>query len=109
MKAFLKALRLSWLKHITNEDSLGFWRSYLNYLLENHGGLFVFQCNYDINQMSILTAFYQELLVWWSNIREIKDPDNMYKYIVWTNKEIKIEDKIVFYKNSFQTLSHLTL
>ena len=33
-----KTLRWSWLMHITDEDSLGFWKSYVNYLLDNEGG-----------------------------------------------------------------------
>ena len=97
-ETMIKALRLSWLKRITDEESSGFWKSYLDYLLENQGGLFLFQCNYDI---SISTAFYQELLIWWSNIREIEDPNNIYKYIIRNNKEIKIDGKSVFYKHYF--------
>ena len=41
-ETMVKALRLSWLKRITNEDSSGFWKSYLDYLLESQGGLFYF-------------------------------------------------------------------
>ena len=100
-ETMVKALRLSWLKRITNEDSSGFWKSYLDYLLESQGGLFLFQCNYEANQVCVPTAFYQELLIWWSNIREIEDPHNVYKYILWNNKEIKIDGKSVFYKPYF--------
>ena len=34
-ETMIKALRLSWLMQITDEDSSGFWKSYLNYLLDN--------------------------------------------------------------------------
>ena len=44
---------------IKDEDSLGFWKSYLNYLLNNEGGLFPFQCNYDVNQINISSTFYK--------------------------------------------------
>ena len=44
---------------ITDEDSSGFWKSYLNYLLNNEGGLFPFQCNYDVNQINISSTFYK--------------------------------------------------
>ena len=44
-----KALRPSWLKRIVDPDYFGFWRSYLDHLLVNKGGLFLIQCNYDIN------------------------------------------------------------
>ena len=38
---------------------------------------------------------------WWSKLREVKDPNNIYKYILWNNKEIKIDGKSVFYKHFF--------
>ena len=77
------------------------WKEYLNYLLRNEGRLFLTQCNYDINQVTLPTTFYRELLEWWSKVREIEDPDNIYNYTLWNNKEIKIEGKSVFYKHYF--------
>ena len=38
---------------------------------------------------------------WWSKLREVKDPDNIHKYILWNNKEIRIDGKSVFYKHFF--------
>ena len=38
----IKALRLSWPKRITDEDPSGFWKCYLNYLLENEGVFFFY-------------------------------------------------------------------
>ena len=35
--------------------------------------------------------------MWWSSIREIV----VYKYVIWNNKEIKIDGKSVFYKHYF--------
>ena len=99
-ETMIKALRLSWLKRITDEDSSGFWKCYLNYLLENEGGLFLsLQCNYDVNQINISSTFYHDLF--WSNIREVEDPNNFYKYIIWNNKEIKVDGKSVFYRYYF--------
>ena len=101
-ETMIKALRLSWLKCITDEDSSGFWKCYLNYLLENEGGLFLLlQCNYDVNHINISSTFHHDLLAWWSNIREVEDPNNVYKYIIWNNKEIKLDGKSVFYKYYF--------
>ena len=91
--SMIKALRLSWLKRIVDPEYFNLWKVYLNYLLRNEGGLFLIQCNYDINQVTLPTTFYRELLEWWSKVREIEDPDNIYKYILWNSKEIKIEGK----------------
>ena len=96
----IKALRLSWLKPIFDVDSSGFWKTYLNYLLHNQEGLFLFQCNYDIKETNISEPFYRELLEWWSKWREIEDPDNVHKYILWNNKEIRIDGKTdIFFIN----------
>jgi len=97
----VKALRLRWLMRITDEDLSGFWKSYLNYLLDNEGGLLLLQCNYGVNLINISPTFYQDLLVWWSDIGEIVDPNNVYRYIIWNNKEIKINGESVFYKHYF--------
>ena len=101
-ETMIKALRLSWLKRITDEDSSGFWKRYLSYRLENEGGLFLLlQCNYDVNEIDISSTFYHDLLAWWSNIREVEDPNNGYKYIIRNNKEIKVDGKSVFYRCYF--------
>ena len=97
----VKALRLSWLKRIVDPDYVGFWKCYLDLLLVNEGGLFLIQCNYDINRLTISAFFYRELLDWWSKLREVKDPENICKYILWNNKEIRIDGKSVFYKHFF--------
>ena len=36
----IKALKLNWLKPIVDPDYFGFWKSYLDHLLVNKGGLF---------------------------------------------------------------------
>ena len=69
--------------------------------MDNEGGIFLFQCNCDANQINISSTVYQDLLMWWSNIRETLDPNNVYKYIIWNNKEIQIDGKSGFYKNYF--------
>ena len=92
----IKALRLSWLKRIMDVECSGFWKLYLDYLLSKQGGLFIFQCNYDVNQINIPSSFYNELLSWWSGLRESADPERGYKFIIWNNKDILIEDKTVF-------------
>ena len=79
----------------------GFWKLYLDYLLSKQGGLFIFQCNFDVNQINIPSSFYNELLSWWLDLRESADPERGYKFILWNNKDILIEDKIVFYTHYF--------
>ena len=99
----VKALRLSLLKRITDEGCISSWKLYLCDLLSSYGGLFIFglfifDCNYAVNNLNILPEFYYELLLWWSELRDLVDCDGEYKYIIWNNREIKIEGKSVLYK-----------
>ena len=77
----VKALRLSWLKRTVDPDYFGFWKSYLDHLLVYEGGLFLIQCNCDINRLTISATFYRELLEWWSKLREVEDSENICKNI----------------------------
>ena len=97
----IEALRLSWLKRIVDVDCTGFWKSYLRLLLTNQGGFFLIECNYDVKKLNISSPFYYELLLWWSELRDIGDPVNNHRYIIWNNKEILIERKSVFYRQYF--------
>lgn len=94
----VKALRLSWLKRIIDDSCSGFWKLYFNDLLSSNGGLFVFNSNYAVDNLNISNFFYFELLLWWSELRDLVDSDGEYKYILWNNREIKIDGKSVFYK-----------
>ena len=62
-------------------------------------GLFFFNCNYNISDYTIPSQFYQELLLWWSQFRETFATEQDWKTIIWNNKEIKVENKPVYYKH----------
>ena len=73
------------------------------HLLVKYGGLFLFNCNLNVNDFSIHSKFYTELLQWWSDFREdfasIKD----WNSIIWNNKEIRVNGSPVYYKNYFDS------
>ena len=48
---------------------------------------------------TIPSQFYQELLLWWSQCRETFATEQDWKTIIWNNKEIKVENKPVYYKH----------
>ena len=45
---------------------------------------------------------FTQLLKWWSDFREEFDTERDRQNIVWNNKEIRINNKPVFYKNFFE-------
>ena len=61
LDCMIKSLRLAWLKRIFSSNR-GTWKSYLRHLLAKYGGLFLFNCNFDVKDLSIHSQFYTELL-----------------------------------------------
>ena len=100
IESMIKSLRLSWLKRIFGDNS-GVWKSYLEYLLKETGGLVLFNCNYNIKDLNINSQFYAELLKWWSEFRKDNANDTNWHYFIWNNQEIRINNKPVFYKRYF--------
>ena len=102
LQSMIQSLRLAWIKRIFGTND-GTWKSYLRHLLNRFGGLFLFHCNYDVKDIPITSQFYSELLKWWSDFREEFDTERDQQNIVWNNKEIRINNKPVFYKNFFES------
>ena len=93
---------MAWLKRLFN-DSNATWKMYLLHLLKPVGGKFFLNCNYEVSDYTISSQFYQELLLWWSEFRESVASETDWKIIVWNNKEIRIDNKPVYYKNYFKS------
>ena len=47
----------------------------------------------------IPSQFYREILLWWSQFRETFATEEDWKAIIWNNKEIEVEKKLVYYKH----------
>ena len=52
----------------------------------------------DIKEIHISSKVYSELLQWWSAFRSVFDSRREYQYILRNNKEIRVDNKPVFYK-----------
>ena len=57
----IKASRLAWIGRLFSEGSLP-WKAYINQLLEDFEGKFLFRCNYDVKDYKTYSKFYNELL-----------------------------------------------
>lgn len=94
----IKAIRLSWIPRILDER-VGPWKSYFIFHLKKYGGILLLKCNYDIRDLNLsLNGFYQQLLDWWADFRNVFSDINYARYVIWNNKEIRIDNKSVFYK-----------
>ena len=61
LETYVKSSRLAWLGRIFAEGSSP-WKAYINYLLKDFVGAFLFSCNYDVKDCKIICLFYRELL-----------------------------------------------
>lgn len=76
------------------------WKAYITYLLADFGGVFLFSCNYDVKDCKINSTFYRELLQWWADLRTAFSTKQSISYnITWNNKDIKIDNKTIYYSN----------
>ena len=62
LEYMVKSLRLAWLKRIFS-GTKGTQKSYLQQILSSTGGLFFFNCNYNISDYTMPSQFYLELLL----------------------------------------------
>ena len=97
LDSMIKALRLCWLKRVFSSNK-GTWKTYLRYLLKDYGGFLLFSCNYNIKDLLITSQFYKELIQWWSEFRDMFAEEKDWRHIIWNNKEIRVNNKPVFYE-----------
>ena len=63
----------------------------------------MFHCNYDVSILPLnISLFYLELLQWWSEFRDTFSSEKDWRYILWNNKQILINNKTVNYKSYFE-------
>ena len=97
IESMIKALRLAWLKRIfNNNDST--WKFYLIHLLKQLGDLLLFECDYAIKDLPIMSAFYRELLLWWSEFRDHFFDEKYWLSIIWNNKTLELMENLFFTK-----------
>ena len=108
MEVMAKSLKLAWISRFLKADMLSRkenWKIIPDYFLRKHGGLnFLLRCNYDkklINQIDI-PAFYKQLLLYFLELKNLYGYSNGQEFILFNNKEIRIENKTIFLKSWFE-------
>ena len=98
-----KSLRLSWIGRLLDGSDAN-WKAIPNHYFNRHGGLtFLLNCNYDTKCIdSSLPLFYKEMLEYFQELVNMYDLDQRWKFVLWNNREIKIEGKTLFWKTWFE-------
>jgi len=86
--SMVKSLRLAWLKRIFNGND-GTWKRYWEHQLKPVGGLFFINCNYNVNDYTISSQFYRELLLWWAQFCGTFASESNWQRIIW-NKRLQV-------------------
>ena len=90
-------MRLAWLDRLLVERSSP-WQAFVNHLLKDRDGIFLFRCNYDLNEFNINSIFYKERLQWWADFRaEFSTKPSISECIIWNNKNSKVHCKTIYY------------
>ena len=97
------SLLVSWVKRMIDGKGEA-WMAIPSFYLENVGGTFIFECNYDADLFDLngLPEFYVYTLKAWSEIKGECIPENHLQIrdvILWNNKHITIAGKSVYYKD----------
>ena len=65
-------------------------------------GVFLLQCDFDPKDYEIDNRFYYELIQFWAEFRNSFSEQDGKTFIIWNNKNIRINGKPVFYKQVFE-------
>ena len=98
-----KSLQCAWVKRM--KEGIGKqWIEIPSFYLENVGGPFIFDCDYDLRLLNLsnMPAFYVDILKAWTEVQGLCKVDfhqnNIRSSILWNNKNITIEGKSVYWK-----------
>ena len=101
VKSFITAQQLIWIDKITPENTQ-VWYQVLMYYLRRYGGLFLFNCNYEIDNIpSDVPKFYLSLLEKWLFMSRSIEKQPFRSQIIWNNCDIKIDKDMIFYRKMF--------
>jgi hypothetical protein len=103
--SFINAQKVMWVKRLLAKTEEGSWKVYpkrlLSKLLHGHS----FQCNFELKNVKFpMQPFYRQLFEAWEKTKEDPglDPFKLRREIIWLNKKITINRKVVCYKEWYK-------
>ena len=101
IKIMFKALKLAWIPRLLSPGRQN-WKTIPDYYLRKLGGLnFLLRCNYDPEHLNTLPSFYQSILKYFNELKNLYDFDQAQDLILSNNKEILVDGKTFFLRDWF--------
>ena len=101
IEIMFKALKLAWIPRLLSPGRQN-WRTVPDYCLDKLGGLnFLLRCNYNPKHLNTLPSFYQSILMYFNELRNLYVFDQAQDLILFNNKEKLIEGKPLFLRDWF--------
>ena len=96
-----KAFKLAWIPRLLSPGRQN-WRTVPDYYLRKLGGLnFVLRCNYNPKHHNTLPSFCQSILMYFNELKNLYDFDQVQDLFLFSNKEIFVEGKPLFLRDWF--------
>ena len=101
VETMIKALRLAWIPRLLTPEIRN-WKTIPDYYLRKLGELnFLLRCNYDVKYIDGLPLFYQNILTFFNELKNLYSCEGIQDMVLFNNKEILVGGKPVFIKEWF--------
>ena len=95
------AMRLAWIPRLLTPEIRN-WKTIPDYYVRKLGGLnFLLRCNYDVKYIDGLPLFYQNILTFFNELKNLYSCEGIQDMVLFNNKEILVGGKPVFIKEWF--------
>ena len=105
MMVYSHSLKLKWIGYLANDEFNCDWKDI--FLQIYNIGIFIFRCNVkmtDVSKLNIKSKFWTDVLQSWARVHYVVDDNINYKSehpknYIWYNSNIKIQNKMIYYKS----------
>ena len=102
IKTFIKVLKISWIKRITQTSETSMLSQIYLSKLKKYGGKLFFECNLsksDAENLNITHNFFKEILIEWCIENSRSTICNCGNEVLWNNTNIKADNNTIFYSD----------
>jgi len=106
--SIISGLKIAWVKRYLNDHNQGKWKCFFRHHLQHFGGNLIWSCNMNVKEKkldSIQNTFINNIVKEWCQFTfttDINNTNQIRMQCIWNNSLIKINNKLIFYRNWHQ-------